>query len=354
MSQRRSAKLSRITEEPALMPHSKSTSKTKRASKTASLKSISATKSLKSKSIRKRASTTSKRVPSTAKKPAKAAPKTGSSSSEKILTPLTPEITTAMLEKKPWLSNEFLLFVLEALKSPSTISREKPKMLSLVGPMAAGKSTVKRQLNFNDAVNLDVDEVKIIAIRQFGKKAAGIFADYAKIIQMLSVIIIDNKYDFILDTTGKMKEPIKYAMKKAKAANYIIDVAIVYSTKELCETRAQHRNVTYAARTAVPIFAVSKVYDDFKDTRRAKSYIMGIKDIVDMTDNLYLFDNSRCTPEAALIMEKHGQKINVHEDFPDFYGVSVSQLSPHLVAHGLKKTRKHGTIHRSRSRSRSH
>ena len=268
------------------------------------------------------------------------------SSSEKVLTPPTPEITLAMLEKKPWLSQEFLDSVLEELKSPSTVSKDSPKMLSLVGPIAAGKSTVKHQLHFNDAVNLDVDEVKIIAVREFGQKAKGIFADFGKIIQLLGVIIINNKYDFILDTTGKMKDSIKYVMKHAKEAGYTIDIAIVYSTRELCEERARHRNITYTARDPIPSFVVGKTYDEFKDSKRAKSYIMGIKDIVDMTDNLYLFDNSRCTPEAALIMEKHGKDIMVHEDFPDFYGVSVSQLSPKLVAHGIKKTKKYRKKHR--------
>jgi predicted kinase len=277
-----------------------------------------------------------------------------SSSSEKVLTPPTPEITVEMLEKKPWLSQEFLFSVMEQLKSSSTESKENPKMLSLVGPMAAGKSTVKHQLHFNDAVNLDVDEVKIIAVREFGQKAKGIFADFGKIIQLLGVIIINNKYDFILDTTGKMKESIKYVMKQAKAVGYTIDIAIVYSTKELCETRAQHRNISYTARDPVPSFVVDKTYDEFKDSKRAKLYIMGIKDIVDMTDNLYLFDNSRCTPEAALIMERHGKDMNVHEDFPDFYGISVSQLSPKLVAHGIKNTRKHRKKHSSHKKSRRH
>jgi predicted ABC-type ATPase len=168
-------------------------------------------------------------------------------------------------------------------------------------------------------------------------------------------MIIDNKYDFILDTTGKMKEQIKYVMKKAKSEGYTIDIAIVYSTRELCERRASHRNVSYTSRDPVPIHVVGKVYDEFKDSKRAKSYILGIKDIVDMTDNLYLFDNSRCTPQAALIMEKHGQTINVHEDFPDFYGVSISQLSPKLtVAKGISKTKKHYKKRKSHRKTRRH
>jgi len=293
----------------------------------------------KAKSIKSNKSAASKRA-------TKAISRIDSSSSEKVLTPPTPEITLDMLKEKPWLSEEFLLLVLEELKTSSTVSKENPKMLSLVGPMAAGKSTVKHQLHFDDAVNLDVDEVRIIATREFGKKAHGIFVDFGKIIQLLGVIIINNNYDFILDTTGKMKEPIKYIMKKAKEADYTIDIAIVYSTRDLCERRAEHRNITYTAREPVPIPVVGKVYDEFKESKRGKSYIMGIKDIVDMTDNLYLFDNSRCTPKAALIMERHGKDITVHEDFPDFYGVSVSQLSPKLVAHGIKKTRKNKKIHR--------
>ena len=362
MSLRRSTRLKTIKEEPKMASSSKTSSKStsqsssilkaknktaKRSSRTARSKSISVAQTyivkepIVNDTIAQEPKSSKITTKKSAKRTIKSVSQRNSSSSEKVLTPPTPEITLAMLTKKPWLSQEFLFSVMEQLKSSSTESKENPKMLSLVGPMAAGKSTVKRQLDFNDAVNLDVDEVKIIAVREFGQKAKGIFADFGKIIQLLGVIIINNKYDFILDTTGKMKEPIKYVMKQAKAAGYTIDIAIVYSTKELCETRAQHRNISYTAREPVPLFVVDKTYDEFKDSKRAKSYIMGIKDIVDMTDNLYLFDNSRCTPEAALIMERHGKDINVHEDFPDFYSVNISQLSPKLVAHGIKKTHKH-------------
>ena len=383
MSLRRSTRLRKITEETKITSNSDSESisshtsspKSDKSRRSKTAKSISKAETIdiaqeplteqnevdtyapkqKSKSATKKAAkSTTKRSAKTSTKTAKVVSERNSSSSEKVLTPPTPEITVAMLEKKPWLSKEFLESVLEELKTPSTVSKENPKMLSLVGPMAAGKSTVKKQLHVEDSVNLDVDEVKIIAVREFGQKAKGSFADFSKIIQLLGVIIIDNKYDFILDTTGKMKEPIKYLMKKAKSVGYTIDIAIVYSTKELCETRAQHRIVSYTARDPVPIKVVGKVYDEFKDSKRAKSYILGIKDMVDMTDNLYLFDNSRCTPEAALIMEKHGQSINVHEDFPDFYGVSISQLSPKLVAHGIKKTRKHRGKVKSHKKTRKH
>ena len=121
--------------------------------------------------------------------------------SDNIVTPPTPEITEKILEKKPWLSTEFLYIVLDELKSSTITKQEIPKMLVLVGPMAAGKSTVKKQLDYNDAINLDVDEFKIIAVKYYGQKAKGCFADFKKIIQLLGKIIIDNKYNFILDTT---------------------------------------------------------------------------------------------------------------------------------------------------------
>jgi hypothetical protein len=166
------------------------------------------------------------------------------------------------------------------------------------------------------------------------------FGDFRKIIQILGVKIIENRLDFILDTTGKMKEEIKYLIKKAKEASYTIDVAIVYSTMDLCKTRAERRNTEYTIRDPMPLFVVEKSYNEFATSKLAKSYLLGMKDVINMIDNMYLFDNSRCTPEAALIMEKHGENTTVHEDFPDFYGVSISQLSPKLVAHGIKKTNK--------------
>jgi predicted kinase len=256
---------------------------------------------------------------------------------ELILTPPTPDITQAILEKKPWLSNEFFDLAIEKLGLKIERSTN-PKLLVLVGPPAAGKSTVKRQLGFQNAVNLDVDEFKILGVKEFGQKAKGMFGDFRKIIQLLSVKIIDQGLDFILDTTGKMKEEIKYVMKKAKAASYTIDVAIVYSTMELCKARVAKRNTEYTQRDPMPIRVVEKTYEEFTTSKLTKSYLLGMKDVISMVDNFYLFDNSRCTPEAALIMEKHGQETVVHEDFPDFYGVSISQLSPKLVAKGITKS----------------
>jgi predicted kinase len=256
---------------------------------------------------------------------------------ELILTPPTPDITQAILEKKPWLSNEFFDLAIEKL-GLKTERSTTPKLLVLVGPPAAGKSTVKRQLGFQNAVNLDVDEFKILGVKEFGQKAKGMFGDFRKIIQLLSVKIIDQGLDFILDTTGKMKEEIKYVMKKAKAASYTIDVAIVYSTMELCKTRVAKRNIEYTQRDPMPIRVVEKTYEEFTTSKLTKSYLLGMKDVISMVDNFYLFDNSRCTPDAALIMEKHGQQTVVHEDFPDFYGVSISQLSPKLVAKGITKS----------------
>ena len=263
----------------------------------------------------------------------------GSPVNELILTPPTPEITQAILEKKPWLSNEFFDLAIEKL-GLETERSTNPKLLVLVGPPAAGKSTVKRQLGFQNAVNLDVDEFKILGVKEFGQKAKGMFGDFRKIIQLLSVKIIARGFDFILDTTGKMKEEIKYVMKKAKAASYTIDVAIVYSTMELCKTRVAKRNIEYTQRDPMPLRVVEKTYEEFTTSKLTKSYLLGMKAVISMVDNFYLFDNSRCTPEAALIMEKHGTETVVHEDFPDFYGVSISQISPKLVANGITKTKR--------------
>ena len=243
-----------------------------------------------------------------------------------------------MLENKPWLSNDFFDLAIKKL-GPNAEKSINPKLLILVGPPAAGKSTVKRQLGFNDAVNFDVDEFKILGAKEFGQKAKGMFVDFRKIIQLLSVKIIANGLNFILDTTGKMKEEIKYVIKKAKDASYIIDVAIVYSTMELCKMRVAKRNIEYTQRDMMPIKVVEKTYEEFKTSKLTKSYLLGMKDVINIINNFYLFDNSRCTPEAALIMEKHGNETIVHEDFPDFYGVSISQLSPKLVARGIIKSK---------------
>lgn len=179
MSLRRSTRLKTIKEEFKIssssddIPKSSSSPKqnnktNRRSSRSARSKSISVAQNYIEQEPKSRKLTTTKK---SAKRTTKSITERNSSSSEKVLTPPTPEITSAMLQKKPWLSQEFLDSVLEQLKSSSTETKEHPKMLSLVGPMAVGKSTVKHQLHFNDAVNLDVDEVRIIATKEFGQKA---------------------------------------------------------------------------------------------------------------------------------------------------------------------------------------
>ena len=103
--------------------------------------------------------------------------------------------------------------------------------------------------------------------------------------------------------------------------------------------RVAKRNIEYTQRDMMPIKVVEKTYEEFKTSKLTKSYLLGMKDVINIINNFYLFDNSRCTPEAALIMEKHGNETIVHEDFPDFYGVSISQLSPKLVARGIIKSK---------------
>ena len=268
-----------------------------------------------------------------------------SSPGEIVVTPRSPKFQGWQLKQKPWISDAFIEKAVNHLKSDTTTAKEKPKMLALVGPPAAGKSTVKKQLDFNDAVNVDVDEVKILAKREFGAKAEKIFMDFKPLIQLLITKCIKKKYDIVLDTTGKMKEAIKYAVKKAKQAGYTIDVAIVYSTLELCKTRAAARNISYAERPPMDPEVVEQAYVDFVSSKRAKSYTTGIKDLAAMVDNLYMFDNSRCTPQAALVMERHGNQTLVHENMEEFYDVKLKKtdsqgITQYRKGKGIRKTRK--------------
>ena len=145
MSLRKSTRLKTIKEESKISSSSDTVSKSKNKTMRRSVranrlkKNTDAQSPIEQESQSRKLTTTKK----TTKRITKPVSPKKSSSSEKVLTPPTPEITSAMLKKKPWLSNEFLVSLIDQLKSPSTEPKEHPKMLSLVGPMAAGKTTVK-------------------------------------------------------------------------------------------------------------------------------------------------------------------------------------------------------------------
>lgn len=234
---------------------------------------------------------------------------------------------------RPWLKGDIQEILFRSLVGTSSpVKKGAPELLVLVGPPASGKSTVKKQLNFTNALNLDVDEIQIETQKIYGNKNTfKIMKDYPTLIQFIAKKAIYGNYNMILDTTGKMKAPIKYVIKKAKEAGYKITMAFIYTTVEKCIQNIEHRNATNAERKPIPKFVVEKTYNEFKDTGIVNYYLMHSPELMKKIDHLYLVDNSQAPNPAQIVFEQHlhaRPKVNIA--FPNFYNIKVSFDAPYF------------------------
>lgn len=234
---------------------------------------------------------------------------------------------------RPWLTANIQDIIFNSLAGTSEpVKKGSPELLVLVGPPASGKSTVKKQLNFTNAVNLDVDEIQIETQKIYGNKNTfKIMKDYPTLIQFITKKAIYGNYNMILDTTGKMKAPIKYVIQKAKEAGYKITMAFIYTTVEKCIQNIENRNKTNMERQPIPVSVVKKTYREFKESGIVNYYLIHSPELMKKIDHIYLFDNSQAPNPAQIVFEKHSDmrpKVNIA--FPDFYNVKVSFNEPYF------------------------
>ena len=345
---------SRVTASKLIKSHSKSHTKSRSSSHTKSR--ISNSPKLKSSRVlRPRTKTVVKRSPSPVKssrmrpkskkiirsrspvksksrrKTATIAVKPISTSSEIVITPESPNMTDI---DRPWLTPEYISTIFSLLSSDNITRQEQPELLVLVGPPASGKSTIKKQLHFNNAVNIDVDEIQIQTTNDFGNPSVfKVVKDYPIFIQIIGKMAVTNRYNMILDTTGKMKAPIKYVIQLAKLNGYKVTMAFVYSTLSKCEERVMVRKETDPRRRAIPVHAIRKTYDDFIRSKIVSFYLINNhqRTLMEKVNNLYLFDNSGDSPRAETILERHENETNVHIPFPNFYEIKVINEAPYFT-----------------------
>lgn len=274
------------------------------------------------------------RSKSVSRSPVKSRRKSISSSSEIVVTPESPIMTDMDSDNRPWLTQEYISNIFSLLSSENITTQEQPELLVLVGPPASGKSTVKKQLHFNNAVNIDVDEIQIQTTNDFGNPSVfKVVKDYPIFIQIMSKMAVTNRYNMILDTTGKMKAPIKYVIHLAKLNGYKVTMAFVYSTLSKCEERVMVRKETDPRRRAIPVHAIRKTYDDFIKSKIVSFYLMNNhqRTLMEKVNNLYLFDNSGNSSRAEIILERHENETNVHIPFPNFYEINVINEDPYFT-----------------------
>ena len=284
--------------------------------------------------------TATKKAATTVKKP---------SASDKILktnTPDSPILEEFNLEKKPWLTVDFIDHIYNRLKSENISPVRDPKVLILIGPPASGKSTVKKQLHFNNCINIDLDEIKIIATEAFQNKAFPIINDFATIIQIMVKKAINDSYNIILDSTGKMVSPIKYVVKKTHDASYKIIFAFVWSSLETVMERAKFRNASQLARQAMPERVIISVYEEFIKKGIMSYYLIDRPQLLQVANEVYLFNNDvntsslKDTPldakiqsNAQIVFKRADGVVEVANRFEGYYDVNVLSEAPYFEKH---------------------
>jgi len=257
-----------------------------------------------------------------------------SSLSEIVRTAETPNMSDIDTNARPWLQGEYTERMFNMLSSSPITAQERPELLVLVGPPASGKSTVKKQLEFTNAVNIDVDEFQIQTTKDFGNPSTfKVIKDYPIFIQIMSKKAVMNRYNMILDTTGKMKSQIKYVIHLAKRNGYKITMAFVYSTESKCEERVMIRKDADIRRRPIPLHVIKKTYQEFVKNKIVNFYLVNNhqRELMGEVDNLYLFDNSGDTPTARIVLEKHGNETIVHNPFPNFYSINIINEPPYFI-----------------------
>jgi predicted kinase len=254
-------------------------------------------------------------------------------------TPESPNFAEINLEKKPWLNREFIDHIYDRLKSERITRVEEPKLLVLIGPPASGKSTVKKQLHFSNCINIDLDEISIIVKETFNK--AFIINDYAIFIQILIKKAISDSYNVILDSTGRMVSPIKYVVRKTKAASYKIIFAFVWSSLNTVKTRAKFRNTSQLLRQSMPGPVVIKVYEEFITKGIMSYYLINKPELVNTADEVYLFNNDVNTSDlldttakiqsnAQIVYKSVNNVIEITNDFEGYYDINVLSGEPYF------------------------
>jgi len=216
----------------------------------------------------------------------------------------------------------------------------------LIGPPASGKSTVKKQLHFSNCINVDLDEIKIIATEAFQNKAFPIINDFSTIIQIMVKKAINDSYNIILDSTGKMVSPIKYVVKKTHEASYKIIFAFVWSSLETVRERAEFRNASQIARQAMPGRVIISVYEEFIKKGIMSYYLIDRPHILQLANEVYLFNNDvnttslKDTPldakiqsNAQLVFKRADDVVEVANGFEGYYDVNVLSEAPYFEKH---------------------
>jgi len=235
----------------------------------------------------------------------------------------------------------FLNYVYRQLKSvKSAATVERPTCYIMMGPPAAGKSSIKRTFNITNYVNIDLDEIKKILIRCFPNedsvKGFAIIGNLRRFAKQLLQLAIRDRMNILFDTTGRMTDLTSQIIEESRAANYRQCFIIVYTSLDNCLARAASRNVSEPDRPPMSSRMITEAYESFinkgASTGTISYYLLANRNLTSEAEELYVFDNNGSTPE--ILFKRVDGVVEVAKETPDFYNMSINSSEPYFTLKG--------------------
>ena len=231
----------------------------------------------------------------------------------------------------------FAQFVYNKLKNvePDYVER-KPQVFIMMGPPGAGKSTIKRQFDIKNYINIDLDEIKKILQKCFPEDRAiqgfGIIHQLKRLAKYLLDTAIRENINILFDTTGRMKDLVTEVIEKTSNSNYEIILIVVSTSRENCLQRAEMRNRSEPDREPMASYMVNGAYDSFMEKSASKGtlsyYLMATPELMTKVKEIYIYDNNNSIPE--LLFKKIEDNVEISKNYPNLYNMSISSSVPYF------------------------
>jgi predicted kinase len=224
-----------------------------------------------------------------------------------------------------------------------------PNIYIMIGPPGSGKSTIKRDFNITNYVNIDLDEIKKLLQKCFPNDKSingfGIINQLKRLARYMLESAMRDKINILFDTTGRMKEFMIDVINSTNASNYEQHIIIISTSRENCLKRAEMRNKIESDREPMTPEMVNGAYDSFMDPVKDKGtlsyYLLANPQLFSNVKELYIFDNNEAIPR--IIFKKVRENVETAENYPNFYNMSINNSPPYFRLNdkkGGKKSKK--------------
>lgn len=239
----------------------------------------------------------------------------------------------------------------------------QPVVVILIGPPGCGKSTISQEIirkyRITDPCRVDPDNVREILMtngvninQNDPSTMSGITNFYN---ERLSTFFIQNRVNFVFDTTGRYVEQTQRVIDLANEYGYRVIVGIVYASLETCVDRVDARNrhliETHSRRIQLPIPVAEYIYEALSQEVIRYEYY---EDLFMNPDDLLLYNNDTAGEPVLLLNLSREEDYTytkvegVDYEFKDFYGLDILPVSPYIT-----QSTEYGSGKRRRVRART-